>query len=780
MIKQFYIFVITLIVLSLPNFGMAQEYEYKVGSWRTHGSYQNADLLAVSDAFVLAGSSSGIFAVDKSNNQINILSKNEGLTSVNPVYLDYNATANKFFVCYEDGLIDLIEDQQISTVRDIFRANIATSKRVNHILSIGKYSYLSTDFGVVVFDAVKEEIKETYRDLQAGITFTSVKSSAINEAKDSIYIIVDDKVLYASMASSVNRLDNNSWSEFNSSNGLPGADLKSIVAFNDTVYVASDTAVYVLQNGTWQNVFSELNGLSINSFDVKYGNFIIHAGTKPYKVISSSIKEQINVPNVQNANRFIVDEDNKTYAALRNFALISDFWGWSNIYLPNGLERNTCQKLYAANNTMIQLAGGFSLSSFVNEFNPSSFSIYKDGLWDNYFAANKSSLGMPALNDVSAIAYNSAEKTYYYSNIGTGIVAYDLTKDTMVFYNDTISFPSYGGTTSSFIPMNPFFANTSDFRISDIAVDEAYNTWFTSIVSSSNVSSLFWKDVNDNWYSKTFNNTVGQQPVGIRIDSDQNKWMYSKNGVVVFNQNESAIQTDDQLQFLGVSNGFPVKQVNALEFDQDGEVWIGTDEGIAVIYNTRNLYQGTALQATTPIFEGRPLLTDEKITCIEVDGGNNKWIGTNNGLWWFDESAEEVLSFYNIDNSPLPSNEIRDIEILPHTGEVFIATSEGLVSFKGFATDAGDTHSETATIFPNPVKPEFQGYVTIDGLATDATVKITDVAGRLVYEQDSKGGRAVWNGLDINGNKAQTGVYLVYSATKDGQNTLVGKIAFIE
>jgi hypothetical protein len=183
--------------------------------------------------------------------------------------------------------------------------------------------------------------------------------------------------------------------------------------------------------------------------------------------------------------------------------------------------------------------------------------------------------------------------------------------------------------------------------------------------------------------------------------------------------------------------------------------------------------------AVRPIFENRFLLKDEKITDIEVDGGNRKWMGTERGVWLFNPSGDELVYNFNDQNSPLLSNVILDIAIDDETGEVFFATDYGIVSFRSGATSGGETF-KSVKIFPNPVTAEFNGEVGISGLATDAIVKITDVNGKLVSEFQANGGTATWDVRDFRGKRPSTGIYLVFCALPDGSEKMVGKIAIIE
>jgi len=176
------------------------------------------------------------------------------------------------------------------------------------------------------------------------------------------------------------------------------------------------------------------------------------------------------------------------------------------------------------------------------------------------------------------------------------------------------------------------------------------------------------------------------------------------------------------------------------------------------------------------------LLGNENIKTIAVDGGNRKWFGTNNGVFVQSSDGESQIHVFHAKNSPLFDNQIIDIGIDHAEGEVFIATNKGILSYKGEATEGGRLHSNNILVFPNPVRPEYQGPIAIRGLAENALVKITDINGFLVFETRAIGGQALWDGNDLNGKRASTGVYLVFStATPDflEPDSSVTKIMFI-
>lgn len=279
-------------------------------------------------------------------------------------------------------------------------------------------------------------------------------------------------------------------------------------------------------------------------------------------------------------------------------------------------------------------------------------------------------------------------------------------------------------------------------------------------------------------YSPTSQDTLFQyRKDSIILDSDKNRWtrLGAYQGIMV-----ETLAKQRTYLYSGKGQGnLPSATVTSMTLDKYRQIWVGTTAGVAVFDDPASVVSGRNLDAYTPIFEKRRLLANETVTTIAIDGGNRKWMGTSNGVFLFSEDGTELVNNFTVANSPLPSNQISYIGIEPSTGEVFIRTSQGMVSYQGTAMEAGDNISGKALIYPNPVRPEYEGLITIDGLYENVVVKITDVAGRLIYETKSNGSRAVWNGQYPTGGKVPTGIYYVMTSTDEGNQALMGKIAVV-
>jgi FlgD Ig-like domain len=176
------------------------------------------------------------------------------------------------------------------------------------------------------------------------------------------------------------------------------------------------------------------------------------------------------------------------------------------------------------------------------------------------------------------------------------------------------------------------------------------------------------------------------------------------------------------------------------------------------------------------------LLETEDVRAIAIDGANRKWFGTTNGIFVQNPNGDQQVTKYTSTNSPLFDNAINDIQINPRNGEVWIATEKGVQTLRTEAVNGTKINLPSAYAYPNPVRPEYQGLISIYGLARDANVKITDAAGNLVYEGKSLGGQAVWDGRDYTGKRAASGVYLIFatsSETFENPDAIVTKVVIL-
>ena len=278
-----------------------------------------------------------------------------------------------------------------------------------------------------------------------------------------------------------------------------------------------------------------------------------------------------------------------------------------------------------------------------------------------------------------------------------------------------------------------------------------------------------------------------EQVIDLEVDDYGGKWLlYRNEGIMVYYDKGTLDNlADDFVIFLRAGKGqgdLPSGNgIYSLAKDLEGNMWVGTDQGIRIMYSSYiyEMSKGKTQDVIAPIYEGYPLLRTDLVSAIAVDGGNRKWIGTQKGIYFVDADGENVLQRFTTENSPLLSDVISSIAIDHSSGEVFIGTSKGIISYRGTSTAAAEKCADVL-VFPNPVFTDYNGVVSFQGSVANSKVRITNVSGVLVREVESEGGMAVWDGKDMWGNKVSSGVYLALISDKNGANACVGKFSVIE
>lgn len=233
----------------------------------------------------------------------------------------------------------------------------------------------------------------------------------------------------------------------------------------------------------------------------------------------------------------------------------------------------------------------------------------------------------------------------------------------------------------------------------------------------------------------------------------------------------------------GTSYDITVKVVTE---DVDNNLWIGTTTGPFMLETTQmGMEVPTFTQVKVPRNDGTDyadyLLSGVDITAIVIDKANRKWFGTGgSGVYLISSDNIHQLQHFTKDNSPLLSDNITSLALNEATGEMFIGTDKGLCSYTSHVPDAGEGMTkDNVYAYPNPVRPDYTGAITITGLEEGASVKIVTSNGALVNEGTASNGLYRWYGIDTEGRRVTSGVYMVEVATAEGEKGVVCKIAIV-
>jgi hypothetical protein len=336
-------------------------------------------------------------------------------------------------------------------------------------------------------------------------------------------------------------------------------------------------------------------------------------------------------------------------------------------------------------------------------------------------------------------------------------------------------------------------ANNKDYNIvQGIKFDSNANLWVLNSMSAT--TSILKYDKDNKWTNHHKSELMRdgyslsrmQTPI---IDSRGLLWFANKffnyTQAVCYQPSTDAIKT-----FTNFVNDdgttLNITYVNCVAEDKNNNIWIGTNVGPMYLSPEQISADNPVFtQVKVPRNDGTNyadyLLSGVDINCIVVDQANRKWFGTNgNGVYLISSDNIHQIEHFTEDNSKLLSNNIESIAINEESGEVFFGTDKGLCSYMSNATSAAQGMTkDNVYAYPNPVKPDYTGPITITGLDENAEVKIVTVNGTLVNEGRASGGKFKWYGIDQSGKSVVSGVYIVEVATQEGEKGVVCKIAIV-
>jgi ligand-binding sensor domain-containing protein len=757
-----------------------------IGEWRDHLPYVHGISVAVTDGRIYGATDYSLFYLIKEDNTLNRLTTIQGLNDVGISKIGYNDRNNTLVIAYSNANIDLIKDNVIINMPDIFNSTAVTpeEKTINGIMFIDDLAYLSCGFGIVVIDLVKEEVKDTY--------YIGPEGSHLKVFN----MTVDQELFFAATETGIFTADKDdpnlaffgAWTR-DLSMPEPEAVYNHIVNNAGTIYVNRYTEVfkedliYYYRDGTWYNgqeTFGEEDVLDLASHNdqlyVAHGYNMLVFDTA-HSVVKTIWTYYTTGPSINE-----VDFDGQeVWIADGKLGMVKELNENFSFYTPNSPKTADVFDMTIAGQTLWTAAGGRNLS-WGNTWKTGSVSSLIDDSWSTIDRRTEGAEALDSILDIVCIAVNPFD----YAQVFAGSWHLGLAE-----FRDDNYFQLYTPENSSL----EYKANEGPpiCKIGGLQFDDAGNLWMTNS-GANNILSVKINNggAGEEWRSFYLGSQSSGKDIGeLIIDSYGQKWiLWREHSIIVFDDGGTPKDpSDDRVKHLSGAQGngnLPGTKIFSIVEDLDGEIWIGSDEGIAVIYSPENVfsqYNFDAQRILIPRNDGTGLadilLEFETITDIKVDGNNNKWIGTDrSGVYLVSEDGLREIHHFTTDNSPLFSNNIASLAFNGVSGEVFIGTANGIISYKGSATEGGDTNTDVYA-YPNPVRPDYSGPIAIKGLVTNADFKVTDINGNLVYSGKAEGGQAIWYGTNFDGRRAMSGVYLVFVTDSNGEETLVTKILFM-
>lgn len=752
-----------------------------MGEWRMHISpYVGQEVVTANDA-VYISLNSGLLEYDLEFNEKTLRTAADYLSDVNITALGHEPVSDIIGIGYANGNLDLLIGETIFNIPAIVLANITGLKRINNIKTYNGDFYLATGFGIVVINITNREVRDTYY-----VTTNNDEVIDVSFHNDSIFALTKSGVYKAPISNNF-LADPSQWEQLNYiPNYSSTGGYKSIVNYKESLFLVYNDEIYngdtvfQIENNQLSIV---LDGIEISNLSVT-NDFLVFPTDGAAYFYNENLVEEFRVFSYQHGafpspnaavyasgNYFMADKtsglirfpennsfatDQLVFSGPRNERAYQAKWVRGKLSVVSGG--------LSGNGPSFNTQGGRTFSNEEwNDFRPATDNLTSGvNIWDYVSTAIN-----PANTDEVAFGTFS-ELPLIISKNGATIT------DTFGFYNSTMELTSPG--------MGWGF-------ISDM-VYENNNLWILNS-DVTNPLKIIMEDGNSYEYSLG-GQISNRRTRRILVDGNGIKWFAIDGvGIMAFDDNGTPdVMNDDQFRLLTTgenSGALPSSIVEGMAIDLDNNLWAGTEEGLRVLFNTRNVFEADPGQYNFQrllIEFGENVeivLGSTHVTAIAVDGANRKWIGTaNSGVFLFSSDGLTLIENFRSENSPLLSNDILDITIDQLNGEVYFVTEQGLISYRSDASQ-GDRNYTNVKVFPNPVQPDYFGPVTIQGVAANSDVRITDVSGKLVYQTTSNGGTATWDGKTLDGKRATTGVYLIWTAIDlEGlRGREVGKVVFI-
>ena len=755
-----------LLLLTIHTSLKAQNTLVPIGNWREHLNYSAAQAVVKGDRIYCA-TTNNVFSVDASNNAERF-SKVNGLNDFGVSAIAWDDISQQLVITYNNSNIDVLKNNAVKNISDVNRSAITGNKTINSIYCIGGFAYLCSELGVIVIDLKKYEVKDTWiignNGNQVGI------NGLVNDGN--FWYAATNEGLKKASVNATNLSNYINWQNISGSNGLGNGIIKNIVVVNGKIITQKNDSLLVLNGNTWSLFYTDANWpiSSVTSSENKL--LVCQDNTaslgRILQINSSGVIEKtlLNATYISLPKQAIADNGNIWIADAKEG--LSKYTTTFESYIPDGPLGNADGEMLVANNTLYAAAGSVN-NLWQAQQSRNGIYTFKDEAWGNIGYYNKPVFD--SVFDIVTIAIDPSNQTIWAGSFGGGLVNTD------------------GNTTKIYKKINsslqPAIGTSTDFRVSGLAFDNANNLWISNYGAAQNIS-VRKADGSFKAFQIPFTHTTNAVSQ-ITVDDINQIWIVSPlgNGLFVYNYGNSidAIN-DDKWKFFktGQGNGnLPNNTVYCTVKDKNGFIWIGTAKGIGVVQCPTEVFTQNC-EAILPVvqqdrFAGY-LFQDEEVHTIAVDGANRKWVGTKNGVWLISAQGDKIIYRFTDDNSPLLSNDIKRIAIDPKNGEVFIATTNGICSFRSTATEGEKTNSNVL-VFPNPVPPNYNGTIAIKGLVDKALVKITELDGRLVYQTKALGGQAIWDGKNYKGEKIASGVYLVIIRDDTGLEKIVTKIVLV-
>ena len=766
---------------------MVMKAQLAVGEWKVYPVFaNNVTRMLDTPEKVYYISEGNLFSYDKNTDEsysysvVNKLNENE----IHNIY--YNKENKYLLVAYKSGNIDLLYDNgKVINMPEIKDAVLGTEKTINDVCFYENRIYVATVFGLVIFDDQKHHV------IESGIY--NQKITSIEVYADNILISIDWKMYISSVDTKHNTINS-----FANLYALRADDMKVI---NNKIVLITNYGNYtILRIGDLDVVNKKItNFTDVSANDVKLlnedkeGVYTFNTSTL-VKFDSDGNYEKINLPTELQGKQIALWEG-------LNSVWLGDKSGISNLDISGDtitvLRDNFIPESSTSVKKVFFLHRGNSGKIYLS--NSGSNDIYQTKGWQRIQINTINNGGVENITPATFTSSNKNGATYSYKVIADTYKIMEDPDDADVYYvgsfwdglckvknkeditcynwlNSTIT--TIAGGYACVAPAFDFDKNNNLWVFS--AIDKTTNPALHMLSSAARKKDEIAKT---DWVSVNLGDIKGGKDNKILACKKSNMFIISDGlwdgNLVGYDTKGTYENTSDDTYMIWSKfidqdgKNFDPIHICAVVEDKNGKVWLGTDNGVVEITKPANLTNEamTINRIKVPRNDGTQLadylLETLYVTSIAVDGTNKKWLGTlTSGVYLVSENGDEILEHFTAENSSLPSNTIYSLECDPNSNSVFIGTDVGLVEYSSTTAPASADYSNVYA-YPNPVRPEFTGWITIKGLMDNSLVKIADAAGNVFYSTVSEGGMVTWDGCNADGQRVKSGVYYVFASQNE-------------
>ena len=731
-------------------------------NWKTHFSYNNISLIEDAGEKTFCVANGSLMGVNKKTDEIKPISKLDGLSGANITLVGYNRETRKTVLVYQNGQIDILTAQgDIQSMSDLFLSTETRPSEFYSTYSYGTDVYISSSIGIIRLNTRKNEISETYILMKDD---KELQTHHVCIIGDSIYAATESAIYSAPLNS--NLIDYATWkpiyTPFNHS-------ISSIGTKNDDLYAYADSSLYYRHNNQWAQLMPTYQW--VNVFIHSQSSVIAQTTDGLIFEFDGASGSQLPISGTLND---IVRSGQDIWFAVPEYGLQK--WNGTDgtqQFALNTPCSNFSYRIRIKDDKLFMLPGGYLAANY---FRPGHVMVRENGFWRNYTHQHLESVTSTHYTaDICDAAVDPNNPSHFFaSSFGFGLLEFRNNE----FHKQYLPKNTINGLEAVIEPEEGFT------WVDGLVYDTDGNLWMLN--KSYNGVKVLLK--NGSWVrisnvatrdrNRTKELLIWNQNPNIKILADARE----TPGIGVFNDNGTIAYTgDDKAVFYSSfvdQNGKTIQPQYVYSLCQmaNGEIWVGTESGLFIIEDVQQLlnHKNQCKRIIIPRNDGTGLgdylLGNEMINCITEDAAGRKWIGTEtSGLYLVSADGLETIEHFTKYNSPLVSDGIYCLAIEPKTGELYVGTSIGLLSYQ---SDANEAQEDMKNIYayPNPVRPNYQGYISITGLMDNTEVRIVDAGGNLVCKTRSNGGLAIWDGKDGYGKRVRPGVYTALCNAKGGHN----------